>query len=92
MHQKLAPDPFSIFLNNSKRTLHAGNSFENQKFLKDYYLKALKKSTLTFFSNRVPLMDKVIKNKKSLELVTSSSSGYETSSEKFLYSLLSDQV
>ena len=91
MHQKLAPDPFSILLNNSKRTLHAGNSFEN-KFLKDYYLKALKKSTLTFFSNRVPLMDKVIKNKKSLELVTSSSSGYETSSEKFLYSLLSDQV
>ena len=32
-------------------------------------------------------MDKVIKNKKGLELVTSRSSGYETSSEKFLYSL-----
>ena len=55
VHQKLAPDPFSILLNNSKRTLHAGNSFENKKFLKDYYLKAFKKSTLTFFSNRVPL-------------------------------------
>ena len=32
-------------------------------------------------------MDKVIKNKKGLELVTSRSSGHETSSEKFPYSL-----
>ena len=32
-------------------------------------------------------MDKVIKNKMGLELVISRSSGYETSSEKFLYSL-----
>ena len=32
MHQKLAPDPFLILLNNPKRTLHAGNSFENKKF------------------------------------------------------------
>ena len=32
-------------------------------------------------------MDKVIKNKRGLELVTSRSSGYETSSEKFLYLL-----
>ena len=30
-------------------------------------------------------MDKIIKNKRGLELVTSWSSGYETSSEKFLY-------
>ena len=30
-------------------------------------------------------MDKVIKSKRDLELVTSRSSGYETSSEKFLY-------
>ena len=30
-------------------------------------------------------MDKIIKNKSGLELVTSRSSGYETSSEKFLY-------
>ena len=39
-------------------------------------------------------MDKVIKNKRGLELETIHSSGYETSSEKFLYSLyiLSDQV
>ena len=32
-------------------------------------------------------MDKVIKNKKGLELVTSRSSGHETSAEKSLYSL-----
>ena len=32
-------------------------------------------------------MDKVIKNKTGLELVTSPSSGHKTSSEKFLYSL-----
>ena len=32
-------------------------------------------------------MDKVIKNKRSLELVTSRFSGHETSSEKILYSL-----
>ena len=30
-------------------------------------------------------MDKIIKNKKGLELVASHSSGYETSSEKYLY-------
>ena len=32
-------------------------------------------------------MDKIIKNKKGLELVTSCSSGQETSSEKLLYLL-----
>ena len=38
-------------------------------------------------------MDKVIKNKRGLELVTSLSSGYETSSKKlFISYLLSDQV
>ena len=31
------------------------------------------------------LMDKVIKNKRGLELATSCTSGYETSSEKFFY-------
>ena len=32
MHQKLVQDPFLILLNNPKETLHAGNSFKNQKF------------------------------------------------------------
>ena len=30
-------------------------------------------------------MNKVIKNERGLELVTSHSSGYETNSEKFIY-------
>ena len=30
--KKLAPDPFLILLNNPKKTLHAGNSFESMKF------------------------------------------------------------
>ena len=37
-------------------------------------------------------MDKVIKNKMGLELVTSTSSGHETSLEKFLCYILSEQV
>ena len=49
VHQKLAPDPFLILLNNQ--------------------------------------MDKVIENKRGLELVNSCSSGHKTNSEKFLYSL-----
>ena len=34
VHQKLAPNPFLILLNNTKQILHAGNSFENKKFWK----------------------------------------------------------
>ena len=29
VHQKLAPDPFLILLNNLKQPLHARNSFKN---------------------------------------------------------------
>ena len=34
VHHKLLLDPFLILLNNPKRTLHAWNSFENEKFWK----------------------------------------------------------
>ena len=37
------------------------------------------------FRNQSLLMDEVIKNKRGLELVTSSSSGYKASLQKFLY-------
>ena len=37
-------------------------------------------------------MDKVIKNKRGLTLVTSHSSGYKSSSQKIVYYILSDQV
>ena len=71
VHQKLVPDPFLILVNDPKQPLHAINYFKNKIFWK----RIIKK----------PLMDKIIKNKSGLELVTSRSSGYETSSEKFLY-------
>ena len=32
VHQKLAPDPFLILLNNLEELLHARNSFKNQIF------------------------------------------------------------
>ena len=47
--------------------------------------KSLKKVNFIFFRAQSLLMDKVIKNKRGLKLVTSRSSGYETSSQKFLY-------
>ena len=48
--------------------------------------KSLKKGKFYFSFRTQPLfMDKVIKKKRSQELVTSYSSGYETSSEKFFY-------
>ena len=46
--------------------------------LKQDYQKALKK-------NPVPFNGENMKNKSGLELVKSHSSGYQTSSEKFLY-------
>ena len=49
-------------------------------------LKSLKKVNLFFFFRTQSfLMDKVIKNERGLELVTSCSSSYKTGSEKFLY-------
>ena len=50
--------------------------------------KSLKKVNIYFFFwTQSLLMDKVIKIKKGLELVTSCSLGYKTSTEKFLYLL-----
>ena len=46
---------------------------------------SLKKGNYFFFRTQPLLMDKVIKKKRDLELVTSRSSGYKTSLEKFLY-------
>ena len=74
MHQKLALDPFLILLNNPKQTLHAGNPFENKKIWKTIIKKFLKSQLYFFFRTQSLLMDKVIKNKTGLELVTSRSS------------------
>ena len=74
MHQKFVLDPFLILLNNPKQTLHAGNSFENKKIWKTIIKKFLKSQLYFFFRTQSLLMDKVIKNKTGLELVTSRSS------------------
>ena len=42
MHQKLAPDPFLILLNNPKQPLHARNSFKSKIFWKRIIKKPLK--------------------------------------------------
>ena len=53
--------------------------------LKGDYQKPLKSKLYFFFPTQSLLMDKFLKNKRDLELVTSLSSGYKTSSKKFLY-------
>ena len=42
MHQKVAPDPFLILLNNPKQQLHVRNSFKNRLFWKWIIKKPLK--------------------------------------------------
>ena len=42
MHQKLAPDPILIMLNNPKQPLHERNSFENKVFLRRIIKNPLK--------------------------------------------------
>ena len=53
--------------------------------LKEDYQKPLKSQRYFFFRTQSLLMDKVIINKRGLELVPSCSSVYETSSKKSLY-------
>ena len=49
------------------------------------YQKPLKKLTLFFLSNPVAFNGQDHEKQRGLELVTSVSSGYKTSSQKFLY-------
>ena len=60
--------------------------------MKEDYQKPWKKLTFFSFWTHNLLMEKVIKKERGLELVTSPSSGYETSSQKFLYYILPDHV
>ena len=86
VHQKLARDPFLILVSNPKQLLHAINSFLNKIFWKRSIRKPLKNNFI-FFRTQSVLIDKVIKSKRGLELVSSSSSCYKTRSNIFLYSL-----
>ena len=63
MHQKLAPDPFLILLNNPKQPVHTRNSFKSHVLNEDYQ-KALEKLTLFFFRTQSLLMDKVCQKQK----------------------------
>ena len=87
MDQKLVPDPSLNLVNNPKQPLHARNSFKKKIFWKRIIKRPLKSQLYFFFWTQSLLMDKVIKNKRSLELVTNRTSAYERSSEKFLYQL-----
>ena len=72
--------------------MHARNSFKNQIFWKDYQ-KALKKLIDFFFRTQSLLIDKVIKNKRGLKLVTSCSSGHKlVQKNSFICYILSDHV
>ena len=63
MHQKLAPDPFSILENNPKQPLRAKNSFKNKIFWERIIKKALKRLTLFFLSNSVPFNRQILSKK-----------------------------
>ena len=81
VHKKLVSDPFLILVNNPKQTLHVRNSFEIR-----YFERGLSKSLnlYFFFQSQSLLMDKIMTNKRGMELVISRSSDYKASSEKFL--------
>ena len=85
MHQKPVPDPSLILVNNPKQPLYVINSFKNKIIWKRIIKKPYKSLLYFFFWTQSLLIDKVIKNKRILELVNSCSSGYKKSPEKFLY-------
>ena len=95
MQQKIVPDLFIILVNNPKQPLHPRNPFKSKIFWKRIIKKPEKRQLYFLFWTQSLLIDELIKNKRGLALVTSSSSGYKTSSEKFLYyssDVLFDQV
>ena len=51
------------------------------RYFKRIFKKPLQSQLYFFFQTQSLLMDKITKNKRGLELVTSLSSGYETSSK-----------
>ena len=85
MQQKLVPDPFLICM---QEVIFKIRYFEGE------LSKSLKKVDFTFFFRTQSfLMDKIMKNKRILELVTRHSPGYKKSSENSsLSDVLPDQV
>ena len=54
-------------------------------FMKEDFQKVLKSELYFFFRTQSLLMDKIIKNKRGVELMPSRTSGYEKRSAKLLY-------
>ena len=63
---------------------HFYGKIMQKRYFERGLLNCLKKLTLVFFQTQFLLMNKIIKNKLCLELVTIGSSGCKTSSGKFL--------
>ena len=80
-----SPRPLFYFGKQPKTAIACKEFLQKQDILKGIIKSLLKIKLYFFFPNQSLLIDKVIKNKKGLELVTSPSSGYKISSKKFIY-------
>ena len=80
-----SPRPLFYFGKQPKTAIACKEFLQKQDILEGIIKSLLKIKLYFFFPDQSLLIDKVIKNKKGLELVTSPSSGYKTSSKKFLY-------
>ena len=80
-----SPGPLFYFGKQPKTAIACKEFLQKQDILEGIIKSLLKIKLYFFFPNQSLLIDKVIKNKKGLELVTSPSSGYKISSKKFIY-------
>ena len=80
-----SPRPLFYFGKQPKTAIACKEFLQKQDILEGIIKSLLKIKLYFFFPNQSLLIDKVIKNKKGLELVTSPSSGYKASSKKILY-------
>ena len=90
MQQKLVPDLFKILVNSLKQPLHARHYFKSKVIWKRIIKKPWTREPHFFFWTQSLSIEKIIKNKSGLELVTSLYSGYKTSF--FISYVLTDQV
>ena len=82
-----SPRPLFYFGKQPKTAIACKEFLQKQDILEGIIKSLLKIKLYFFFPNQSLLIDKVIKNKKGLELVTSCYSLHETNLEKFLCSL-----
>ena len=80
-----SPRPLFYFGKQPKTAIACKEFLQKQDILEGIIKSLLKIKLYFFFPNQSLLIDKVIKNKKGLELVTSPSSGYKINSKKFIY-------